>query len=208
MGKEAKKSRLTMPPAEGVLLHACCAPCSAAIVEWQMAHEIRPVIYYYNPNIYPREEYEKRRDESRRHAEKLGLEWIEGEYDHEKWKAAVAGHEGDPERGDRCQLCFNMRMIASAEMAKKTGRGCIATTLASSRWKRQDQIDKAGEMAQKLTGVEYWGQNWRIEGLTERRAALLRENGFYNQLYCGCEYSMRGVEEKGKKDNEGKKEGE
>ncbi|MBR1447056.1 MAG: epoxyqueuosine reductase QueH, partial [Alloprevotella sp.] len=89
-----------------VLLHACCAPCSSAIVEWLVGQGVRPTLFYFNPNIYPREEYETRKEESRRHAESLGLRWIDGDYDHEAWRAAVCGLEHEPERGRRCAVCF------------------------------------------------------------------------------------------------------
>ena len=100
--------------AEEVLLHACCAPCSSAIVEWMLAHEVRPTIFYFNPNIWPREEYEIRKEESKRHAESLGLRWIDGDYDHERWLEAVRGLEGEPERGGRCLQCFAYRLKVAA----------------------------------------------------------------------------------------------
>ncbi len=184
-----KHPTLTMPPAEPVMLHACCAPCSSAIVEWMIDHDIRPTVYFYNPNITPYEEYAIRRDESRRHAEALGLRWVEGPYDHEAWLAAVKGLENEPERGRRCLRCFMERLRHSAEAAKDMGFGCLTTTLASSRWKSQQQLDEAGEYAERETGLLFWHQNWRKDGLSERRAALLREFAFYNQQYCGCEFS-------------------
>ncbi len=186
-----KRPALAPPPSEPVMLHACCAPCSSAIVEWMLAHGVRPVIYYYNPNIYPYDEYARRRDESRRHAEAQGLPWVEGPYDHGAWLDAVRGLEGEPERGSRCLRCFMMRLRRSALAAKEMGCGCLTTTLASSRWKSLEQIDEAGAWAERETGVTFWRQNWRKDGLSERRAALLREFAFYNQLYCGCEFSMR-----------------
>ncbi|MGN0000197.1 MAG: epoxyqueuosine reductase QueH [Marinilabiliaceae bacterium] len=205
-----KRPSLTLPPSEPVLLHACCAPCSSAILEWMVAHDIRPTIFYYNPNIYPEDEYIKRRNESQRQAEALGLQWVEGAYDHGEWLEAVKGLESEPERGGRCLCCFMMRLRAASEAAKEMGCGCVTTTLASSRWKSQSQIDTAGEWAEGETGVTFWHQNWRKDGLSERRAALLRENGFYNQLYCGCEFSMQngGLKEKekeslDKRDDEG-----
>ncbi len=188
-----KRPQLTMPPEEGVLLHACCAPCSSAITEWMIQNDIRPVIFYYNPNIYPREEYIVRRDESKRHAELLGLRWVEGEYDHEEWLRVVKGLEEENERGRRCLACFKHRLLASARKAKEMGLGCVTTTLASSRWKSQEQIDEAGEYAESESGVIFWHQNWRKDGLSERRAQLLREYNFYNQQYCGCEFSLRNV---------------
>ncbi len=107
----ARKNPITVPEgATEVLLHACCAPCSSAIVEWMLANGIRPVIFYFNPNIYPHEEYETRKNESKRHADSLGVEWIDGDYDHRRWLDAVGGLEHEPERGARCLQCFRMRL--------------------------------------------------------------------------------------------------
>lgn len=207
----SKQSAIIVP--EGctrVLLHACCAPCSSAIVEWLLAHEIRPVIYYYNPNIYPREEYEIRKNESKRHAESLGILWIDDDrlgvtgygQAHDEWKQAVCGLENEPERGKRCEACFYHRLLATARKAQELGIPYFATTLASSRWKNLEQINRAGLAAQEavmgyrlqVTGNEaplFWAQNWRKEGLQERRNELLKAYNFYNQQYCGCEFSVR-----------------
>ena len=175
-----------------VLLHACCAPCSSAIVEWMMANDVRPVIYYFNPNIWPREEYEIRKQESKRHAESLGLTWIDGDYNHEEWLHGVCGLENEPERGRRCERCFTLRLIAAAREAKKQGIKYFTTTLASSRWKSLEQIERAGhEAEQTVEGTAFWAQNWRKGGLYERRNQLLKEYNFYNQQYCGCEFSTR-----------------
>ena len=175
-----------------VLLHACCAPCSSAIVEWMLQHDVHPTIFYYNPNIFPREEYEIRKEESKRHAESLGLQWIDGDYDHERWLEAVRGLESEPERGSRCLLCFTYRLKVAALQARQLGLTWFATTLASSRWKSLDQITEAGLRAQSaVEGTAFWAQNWRKGGLQDRRNQLLREYNFYNQQYCGCEYSQR-----------------
>lgn len=175
-----------------VLLHACCAPCSSAIVEWLVAHEVRPTIFYYNPNIFPRAEYEIRKNESKRHAESLGLRWIDGDYDHEGWLQGVCGLEGEPERGRRCERCFTLRLLEAAKKAQELGIRYFATTLASSRWKSLEQIERAGhEAEQAVSGTTFWAQNWRKGGLQERRNQLLKEFDFYNQQYCGCEFSMR-----------------
>ena len=178
--------------ADRVLLHACCAPCSTAIVEWMMAHGVRPTIYYFNPNIYPLEEYNIRKEESKRHAESLGLDWIDGDYDHEAWRRGVVGLEHEPERGRRCSQCFYIRLLAAARMTAQLGLRYFTTTLASSRWKSIEQVSEAGLRAQaEVPGTVFWAQNWRKGGLQDRRNALLKEYNFYNQLYCGCEFSMR-----------------
>ena len=173
-----------------VLLHACCAPCSSAIVEWMLNNGVRPTVFYYNPNIFPREEYEIRKNESKRHAESLGIEWIDGDYDHESWQQCVCGLEDEPERGRRCEQCFLMRMKATADKAEQIGLKYFTTTLASSRWKSLEQIERAGKEAERQAeGVVFWAQNWRKGGLYERRNRLLKEFNFYNQQYCGCEFS-------------------
>ena len=175
-----------------VLLHTCCAPCSSAIIECLLQNGITPVIYYCNPNIFPQEEYEIRKDECTRYAEALGLEIVDADYDHENWLEQMAGLENEPERGGRCLKCFKLRLLRTAEYAKQRGIKVITTTLASSRWKSLDQINEAGEWACSMVqdGPVYWTRNWRKGGLQERRLQIIKEYGFYNQLYCGCEFSM------------------
>ena len=184
-----------------VLLHTCCAPCSSAIIEAMMNNGITPVIYYCNPNIYPHEEYEIRKNECTRYARSLGLEIIDADYDHEAWLEAIRGMENEPERGGRCLKCFKLRLLRTAEYAMQRGIKVITTTLASSRWKSLDQINEAGlwacsqingrSSAAPLASVVWWDQNWRKGGLQERRLQIIKEYDFYNQLYCGCEFSMR-----------------
>ena len=201
-----------------VLLHTCCAPCSSAIIEALLQNGITPVIYYCNPNIFPREEYEIRKNECTRYAESLGLEIVDADYDHENWLEAVRGLEKEPERGGRCLKCFKIRLLRTAEYARQRGIRVITTTLASSRWKSLDQINEAGLWAcdmissgnsscfpdnvskiNSISGdspenpdstVVWWDRNWRKGGLQERRLQIIKEYGFYNQLYCGCEFSV------------------
>ncbi len=136
-----------------------------------------------------------RKNELTRYAERLGLEVIDDDYNHEAWLREVRGHEDEPERSPRCLLCFRMRMLRTARMAHERGIRLFATTLASSRWKSLEQIEEAGTWAcSQVEGTEFWARNWRKGGLQQRRNELLRENQFYNQLYCGCEFSMRRLE--------------
>ena len=175
-----------------VLLHTCCAPCSSAIIEAMMKNGITPVIYYCNPNIYPQEEYEIRKNECTRYAQSLGLEIVDADYDHDNWLEAIRGMEDEPERGGRCLRCFKMRLLDTARYAHERGISVITTTLASSRWKSLEQINEAGHYAVSYyPDVIWWEQNWRKGGLSERRIAIIKEYDFYNQQYCGCEFSMR-----------------
>jgi predicted adenine nucleotide alpha hydrolase (AANH) superfamily ATPase len=198
-----KKNVIKAPMGETtVLLHTCCAPCSSAIIEALLHSGITPVIYYCNPNIYPFEEYEIRKRECTRYAQSLGLEIVDADYDHDNWLAQMEGLEDEPERGGRCLKCFKMRLLRTAQYARERGIKVITTTLASSRWKSLDQINEAGRWACSnvssamtqdavpLTPL-WWEQNWRKGGLQERRLQIIKEYDFYNQLYCGCEFSMR-----------------
>ena len=150
------------------------------------------MIYYCNPNIFPYEEYLIRKNECTRYAQSLGLEIIDDDYDHEAWLDEVKGLESEPERGSRCLKCFKVRLLRTAKYASERGLKVITTTLASSRWKSLEQINEAGEWAcSRFPSVIWWGQNWKKGGLQESRLQIIREYGFYNQLYCGCEFSIR-----------------
>ena len=179
--------------AKEILLHACCAPCSGAILECLRDNGIRPRLFFSNSNIFPREEYELRLSELRRYAGAMGVDLVEDEYDHAAWLDAVRGLEREPERGRRCEACFRFRLERAARYAAAQGLPVVATTLASSRWKDLAQVAAAGEAACAVSsagpGVVFWPQNWRKGGLQPRRGEIIREQAFYNQAWCGCEFS-------------------
>lgn len=194
MGKKNDGEYIVTAPegADRVFLHTCCAPCSSAIIECLMRSGITPTVYYCNPNIYPEEEYLIRKNECSRYAESLGLDIVDADYDHAEWLEAVRGLEGEPERGGRCLQCFRFRLERAARYAEEHGFRVLTTTLASSRWKSLDQINEAGRWAvSRHPSVLWWDRNWRKGGLQERRGQIIREYGFYNQQYCGCEFSIR-----------------
>jgi len=188
-----KKVQLQIPEgATKILLHSCCAPCSTAIIECLLDNNIRPTIFYHNPNIFPKEEYEIRKAENIRYAKSLNLDFIDADYNHEYWLDCMKNLEDEPERGKRCLNCFKQRMLATARYAHENNFQVITTTLASSRWKSLEQIFEAGRYATSLfPDVIFWEQNWRKHGLSERRNQIIKEYDFYNQLYCGCEFSLR-----------------
>lgn len=190
---------------KSILLHSCCAPCSSAILECMLQNGLQPTVFYFNPNIYPLEEYEIRKAEAKRYAHSQDVPFVDADYDHESWLSLIKGLEGQPERGMRCLECFRIRLLATALYAREHGFGVFTTTLASSRWKSLAQINQAGMDAEKaVPGVRFWDQNWRRGGLQERRNQLLRENGFYNQNYCGCEFSLKARLEKEAEDQKSK----
>lgn len=196
--------------ADKVLLHTCCAPCSGAIIECLLRSGIRPTIYYCNPNIFPEEEYLIRKNECTRFAQSLGLEIVDADYNHAAWLEGVRSLAAEsgltdigslPERGGRCLQCFRYRLLDSARYAAGHGFTVLTTTLASSRWKSLEQINEAGnwavEQVRRQAGPGgdapvWWEQNWRRGGLQERRNQIIKERGFYNQTWCGCEFSRRG----------------
>lgn len=189
--KHGKPLELSMP-GKRLLLHACCAPCSSAIIECLVNQGIRPVIFYSNSNIFPLDEYDHRKNECIRYAAETGLEIVNDRYAHDEWRCIARGLEHEPEKGVRCTECFKFRLERAARYAQEHDFDVLATTLASSRWKNLDQVNAAGSYACGLfPSVTWWAMNWRKGGLQERRNEIIREHGFYNQLYCGCEFSMR-----------------
>lgn len=185
-----------------VLLHACCAPCSSAILEWMLNNDYQVVLYFCNPNIYPQEEYELRKSELIKYAEKLNVEFIDDDYNHADWLAFIKGLEHEKERGPRCLMCFKYRLLKIARKALELSIEEFTTTLASSRWKSLNQINEAGtwavqqikeELNARGAKLKFDDRNWRKGGLQQRRSELLKENNFYNQLYCGCEFSMNNI---------------
>ncbi|MDR3127697.1 MAG: epoxyqueuosine reductase QueH [Tannerellaceae bacterium] len=174
-----------------LVLHVCCAPCSAAILEKLCGEGVRPLVYFFNPNIHPEEEYVRRREEVRRYVSSLQLEMREGVYDPRSWLQAMRGFENEPERGERCRRCIALRLEETAQLAVAVGSPAFATSLAASRWKNIGQITAAGQEAEKNHPATFFlDRNWRRGGLSERRRELVATWGFYNQSFCGCVYSQ------------------
>ncbi len=182
------------PPGEHkkVLLHSCCAPCSGEVMEAMAASGIDYTIYFYNPNIHPREEYELRKSENIRFAEKEGIPFIDADYDTDNWFARAKGLEWEPEKGKRCTMCFDMRFERTALYAHEHGFPVITSCLGISRWKDMDQINGCGERAAaKYPDLAYWTFNWRKGGGAQRMLEISKREQFYQQEYCGCIYSLR-----------------
>ena len=142
--------RPILDPPDGnkrVLLHSCCAPCSGEVIEAMRASAIDLTVYFYNPNIHPREEYDLRKSENIRFAEKHSIPFVDADYDTENWFARAKGLEWEPERGARCTMCFDMRFERTALFAHENGFSVITSCLGISRWKNMDQINACGVRA-------------------------------------------------------------
>jgi predicted adenine nucleotide alpha hydrolase (AANH) superfamily ATPase len=149
-------------------------------------------LYFYNPNIHPRQEYELRKQENIRFAQKHNIPFIDADYDTHNWFARTKGLESEPERGTRCTACFDMRFERTALYAHQHGFPIITSSLGISRWKDMNQINQAGtRAASRYPGITYWTYNWRKQGGSARMITLAKDEHFYQQQYCGCIYSLR-----------------
>lgn len=175
-----------------LLMHTCCAPCVGDIMERLTASGIEYTLFFYNPNIHPREEYDLRKDENMRFAEKLGVPFVDGDYNSDDWFAWAKKWALEPERGIRCTGCFDMRFEVSAAYAMEHGFDVFTSSLGISRWKNFEQINDCGlRAAARYEGLEYWTYNWRKGGGSARMIDVSKRENFYMQEYCGCVYSLR-----------------
>ena len=145
-----------------------------------------------SPNIHPLEEYEIRKDENRRFCDQVGFECIDGDYDKDNWFERIKGLEDEPERGERCTKCFDMRFERSALFAHENNFSIFASTLGISRWKDMNQINESGNRsASRYEKISFWDFNWRKQGGSSRMIEISKREHFYQQEYCGCVYSLR-----------------
>ena len=182
-----------------LLLHACCAPCSSAVLE-RLREHFSITILYYNPNIYPPQEYHRREQELERFLQDAGMSGIsliELPYDPQEFYTAVKGLEAEPERGERCTVCYRLRMEQAARYAAAHGFDWFTTTLSISPVKDPVRINQIGqELAQKY-GVAHLPSEFRKKNGYKRSLELSAEYGLYRQDYCGGVFSVRKpVEEK------------
>ncbi len=198
-----EREKLILPNgANKLLLHSCCAPCSGEVMEAIMASGIDFSIYFYNPNIHPVQEYEMRKEENIRFANKHAIPFIDADYDKDNWFERAKGLEWEPERGRRCSACFDMRFERTALYAYENGFPVISSSLGISRWKDMNQINTSGEKAvSHYPNLVYWTYNWRKAGGAERMYEIAKRENFYKQEYCGCVYSLRDTNRWRKKNN-------
>ncbi len=169
-----------------ILLLSCCAPCSCAVIEKLAQEQADFAVVFYNPNIRPREEYDRRCAENRRLCEVYRVPFIELDYDNDRWCALTRGLEREPERGRRCDICFYMRLKRVMAYAKTQGFDVVASVLGVSRYKDLAQVNRAAARAAAETGVPYLEIEGRKHGMQDRRMALIEALALYKQTYCGC----------------------
>jgi predicted adenine nucleotide alpha hydrolase (AANH) superfamily ATPase len=180
-----------------LLLHSCCAPCTVYVAR-KLSETYSVHLFFYNPNIYPNEEYEKRLREVERLAKADGLPLFVGPNDTENWQRITAGLEDSPEGGARCRKCYAMRLERVAEAAFEGGYDAFATTLTVSPHKRADVIHPLGKGLARKWDLSFHAEDFKKKDGFRKSCELSREFGFYRQDYCGCKFSLEGREQKKK----------
>ena len=178
-----------------LLLHACCAPCSSYVLEY-LSQYFRLSVFDYNPNISPASEFRMRTEEIERLVKEMPFpgecpDVIVGKYDPERFYEAVKGHESDREGGDRCAICFRLRLREAAEAAKAGGYDYFTTTLSISPLKNAALLNAIGAELAEEYGVPYLYSDFKKRNGYKRSIELSREYGLYRQDYCGCVFSKR-----------------
>lgn len=179
-----------------LLLHACCGPCSSSVLE-KLADYFEITIYYYNPNISPYEEYQKRVSEIKRFINELEtknpIHFMEGKYDPESFDMIAKGLEDEPEGGARCSKCYHLRLKETASVAKKYNFDYFTTTLSVSPYKNAEKLNKIGRVLEKEYDVWYLVSDFKKKDGYKRSIELSKQYDLYRQDYCGCIYSKRDV---------------
>lgn len=178
-----------------LLLHSCCAPCSSYTLEY-LANYFEITVLYYNPNISPKEEFEKRFAEQKRLIESMPakhkITLIKGEYNYEDFEKIARGYEDVPEGGERCFRCYRLRLSRAAELAREKGFDYFCTTLSISPLKNSQKINEIGYELEKEYGVAWLPSDFKKREGYKRSIELSREYNLYRQNFCGCIYSKGG----------------
>lgn len=172
-----------MNQTDKIVLMSCCAPCSCGAISELKEQGADFIVLFYNPNIFPESEYQKRLSEQIKYCESMGVKYSVSEYNHDEWLRCVHGLEDNPERGHRCAQCFKMRFEFGAQWARANGYNKIMSVFGVSKHKDQKQVDNAAANI----AVEYVPFQWD----EKLRQKINSESDFYRQNYCGCEFSQR-----------------
>ena len=174
-----------------LLLHSCCAPCSSYVITYLYDY-FDITILYYNPNIYPYEEYKKRKDEQIRLISNFkGVKIIDCDYDNDIYNEVIKGLENEPERGSRCTKCFYLRLNKTGEIAKKNNFEYFGTTLTVSPYKNAKLLNEIGEVISKKYDIKWLYSDFKKNDGYKKSIELSKKYDLYRQDYCGCIYSKR-----------------
>ncbi|GHU81625.1 hypothetical protein AGMMS50284_1890 [Clostridia bacterium] len=175
-----------------LLLHSCCAPCSSYVIEY-LSNHFSITVFFYNPNIYPAEEYTRRLKEQQRFISELQTKhpvtFIAGDFENNAFYTAVKGKEEEKEGGSRCKACFELRLNKTAQKAKEINTNYFATTLTISPLKNALLINKIGALAAQKYGTQYLPTDFKKKNGFKRSIELSKTYNLYRQNYCGCKYS-------------------
>lgn len=178
-----------------LLLHSCCAPCSSYVLKY-LSDYFRITLLYFNPNISPEEEYIKRVGEQKRLISELPVRnpvsFIEGRYEPSEFYEAVRGYENEPEGGERCFICYELRLCEAAKYAAEGGFDYFATTLSISPLKNAAKINEIGERVGARFGVKHLPSDFKKKEGYKQSVELSAQYGLYRQNFCGCVYSKGG----------------
>lgn len=186
--EEMKKIISNLDDHNKLLLHSCCGPCSSSVIE-RLRDYFDITVIYYNPNIEPKEEYEKRKSEQLRLLNELGIKFMDIDYLNNEYHEKVKGYENEPENGLRCSLCFELRLDKTASKAKENNFDYFGTTLTVSPHKNSKIINEIGFKLEEKYGVKFLLSDFKKEDGYKRSIELSKKYDLYRQDYCGCLYS-------------------
>lgn len=173
-----------------ILLHSCCSPCACHPIRELVSQGYQVTLFYYNPNIHPKSEYDIRFDELNKYISKIeGVTIIEGEYEVKEWFKKIKGLEREPERGKRCDICYEMRLRATAKKAADEAYDYFGSTLSISPHKKADKISEIGNKLADEYNLKFFDRDWKKMDGFKKSCAIAREENFYRQDYCGCVFS-------------------
>ncbi len=174
-----------------ILLHACCAPCSAYVIQELKKQGFNSSLFFCNPNIYPYDEYLKRMQELKKYCQKEKINFIEDKQTtHSQWLKKIIKYGQEKEGGLRCLECFKFRLARTAELAEKHNCKYFASTLSISPHKNSEQINQIGEKLAQEKKLNFVAQNWKKQDGFKKSCQISNKENFYRQNYCGCEFSM------------------
>lgn len=174
-----------------ILLHICCGPCASLPIERLKEREFEIIGFFYNPNIYPQEEYNLRRANCDIVLKRYNIETIPSDYEEGEWQKAIKGYEYEKEGGRRCEVCIKLRLKKTGEMAKENGFDMFGTTLSVGINKDSKLINLYGANVSDCLNIPFYAEDFKKNAGFQRSVALSKEMGLYRQKYCGCLYSLR-----------------